>query len=97
MSCVGKVAIVTGGGGAGSGRAISCRLAREGAAVVAADIDLAGAKQTVHDIEAAGVRAAAVHVDLADELAIARLFDFACHTFGGVDVLVNNASAPYDP
>lgn len=97
MLCAGKVAIVTGGGGAGSGRAISRRLAREGAAVVAADIDLAGAEQTVREIEAAGGRSAALQVDLADESQVARLIEFACHTFGGLDLLVNNASAPYDP
>jgi len=51
-----KVAIVTGAGGNGSGRAIACRLAQEGAAIVVSDIDEAGGLETVRRIEAAGGR-----------------------------------------
>ena len=52
-----KVAIVT-GGGSGMGRAICLRYAREGARVVVADVNLAGAEKVTGEIESAGGRAA---------------------------------------
>lgn len=53
----GKVALVTGGGG-GTGRAISLRLAAEGAAVVATDVNEAGAAETAALVESLGGSAA---------------------------------------
>jgi NAD(P)-dependent dehydrogenase (short-subunit alcohol dehydrogenase family) len=53
MQWTGKVAIVTGAGGAGCGRAIACRYARERAAVVLADINEEGLKATANAITAA--------------------------------------------
>jgi len=47
MEITGKVAIVTGAGGKGSGRAIATRLARDGAVVVVSDINDAGGRETV--------------------------------------------------
>ena len=52
-----KAAIVTGAGGDGSGRAIACRLAQDGALVVVSDINEAGGEETVRLIERAGGRA----------------------------------------
>ncbi len=49
----GKVALVT-GGAQGIGRAIALHLARDGAAVVAADLNLEGAEAVAAEIEAAG-------------------------------------------
>jgi len=95
MDLIGKVAIVTGAGGAGCGRADARRLAREGAAIIVSDIDEAGGRKTVGNIEAAGGRAAFFRADAGVEADVAALIDFAEKTFGGVDVIVNNASAPY--
>ena len=55
-------AVLISGAGSGLGRAIACRLAAGGAAAVVADIDEAGAAQTVQTIEAAGGEAVAVQV-----------------------------------
>jgi NAD(P)-dependent dehydrogenase (short-subunit alcohol dehydrogenase family) len=93
----GKVAVVTGAGGKGSGRAIACRLAREGAAVVIADLDEAGMRDTARAIEAAGGRASLRTTDVGNEAEVRALFAFAENAYGGVDVLVNNASGMVYP
>lgn len=86
-----RVAIVT-GGSRGIGRAISIRLAADGLAVV---VNYAGntaaADETVAAIVAAGGRAFAAQADVADEIAVAAMFDRAEAEFGGVDVVVNSA------
>ena len=94
MTLKDKVAIVTGSGGGGTGRATACRLAREGALVVVTDINQSGGHETVSRIESEGGLAAFCLADVANELQIRALFDFAESKFGGVDVLVNNASSP---
>ncbi|MFD0206651.1 MULTISPECIES: SDR family oxidoreductase [Saccharothrix] len=86
-----RVAIVT-GGSRGIGRAVAWRLAADGLAVV---IGYAGnevaAKEAVDAVEAAGGRAVAVRADVAEEDAVASLFDAADQHYGGVDVVVNAA------
>ncbi|TDQ52278.1 SDR family oxidoreductase [Actinorugispora endophytica] len=86
-----RVAIVT-GGSRGIGRAAAERLAADGQAVVIAyasnDAEAGGA---VEGITAAGGTAIAVKADIADEAAVAELFDTAEREFGGVDVVVNSA------
>jgi NAD(P)-dependent dehydrogenase (short-subunit alcohol dehydrogenase family) len=94
MDLNGKVAVVTGAGGAGCGRAIAWRLGREGASVVAADINDNGGRAVVKDLERAGVRATFFRADVSDQRQVRALIDFAEMTFGGLDVLVNNASGP---
>ena len=92
MNLQNKVAIVTGAGGGGTGRAAARRFAREGAMVVVNDINLAGGHETVALIESAGGRAAFCGANIATEADA--LLAFADSTYGGVDVLVNNASDP---
>ncbi len=89
-----RVVIVTGAGGTGCGRAIAARFAGAGALVVACDIDEAGGRETVSAIERAGGRAAFLRADVRRESEVRDLVAFAETTFGGLDVLVNNASAP---
>jgi NAD(P)-dependent dehydrogenase (short-subunit alcohol dehydrogenase family) len=84
-----RVAVVT-GAGSGIGRAIAERLAAEGACVVVADVNLDGAQEVATGLGGPDV-AIAVHADVTDEDAIARLIDAACLAFGGVDLVVNNA------
>jgi NAD(P)-dependent dehydrogenase (short-subunit alcohol dehydrogenase family) len=91
-----KVALVT-GAGAGIGRAIALQLAKEGAAVVVADVDEDGAAQTVRRIEAAAGRGAFVLADVSVEADTREMVDFAGRTFGALDVLVNNAGGAPEP
>ena len=91
-----RIVIVTGAGGAGCGRAISARFAAAGSAVVVADLDEAGARETVRLIDSAGGRAAARVADVRDETQVRDLMAFAEQTFGGLHVLVNNASATHE-
>ncbi|HEV7647127.1 MAG TPA: SDR family oxidoreductase [Actinophytocola sp.] len=86
-----RVAIVT-GGSRGIGRETALRLAGDGYAVV---VDFAGnqdeADGAVKEIVTAGGRAVAVRADVADEAAVAAMFDRAAAEFGGVDVVVHAA------
>ena len=86
-----RVAVVT-GGSRGIGRACAERLAADGFAVV---VNYAGntaaAEDTVGAITAAGGQAIAARADVADETAVAAVFDLAETAFGGVDVVVNAA------
>lgn len=90
-----RVAIITGAGGTGCGRAIAMRFAADGAAVVVSDVDEAGGRETARRIEAAGGLAAFLRADVRHESEMRDLIAFAEATFEGVDVLVNNASAPH--
>ncbi len=90
MDIEGKVALVT-GSGSGIGRASALRLGREGAAVVVSDIDEAGGRETARQIEEGGGRAAFVHADVRSEPDVQAMFAFAEQTFGGLDILHNNA------
>ncbi len=90
MDVSGKVAIIT-GGGSGIGRAAALLLGREGASIVVADVNDGGAAETASLIAAAGGKAAAVHVDVTKSGDIDGMFAFADKTFGGFDILYNNA------
>jgi NAD(P)-dependent dehydrogenase (short-subunit alcohol dehydrogenase family) len=92
-----RVAIVTGGGGGGTGRAICLRLAKDRAKVVAADVDEAGGSETVRQIDAAGGVGAFFRADVTSEDDVRRMVAFAQDTFGGLDILVNNAGLTPGP
>jgi NAD(P)-dependent dehydrogenase (short-subunit alcohol dehydrogenase family) len=97
MEIRGKVALVTGAGGGGTGRAIARRLAQEGAAVIVNDVDEEGGAETVRQIEEDGNRAAFVRADVTDEAEIEEMITSALGTFGGLDILVNNAGGTPRP
>jgi 3(or 17)beta-hydroxysteroid dehydrogenase len=86
-----KVAIVT-GGASGVGRADCLLLAREGARVVVTDIDEKGGEAVAREIGAAGGTAKFVRHDIASEADWQRVIQLAKDTFGGLDILVNNAA-----
>ncbi len=88
----GGVAIVTGGGGA-IGGASSRLLASEGAAVLVADANLAGAQAVASDIAAAGGTAKPFQLDVSDPAQAEAAVAAAVDAFGGLSVLVNVAAA----
>ncbi len=90
MDIKGKVALIT-GAGSGIGRATALRLARDGAAVVVADIDEAGGRETVSQIDAVVGRAAFVQADVTSEADVQAMVALTEQTFGGLDILHNNA------
>lgn len=87
-----KVAVVT-GGGSGIGQSIAELFAREGASVVAADINGQGARDVAQGIQDAGGSALAVETDVTDSGAVEAMVSRALDSYGQVDILVNNAGA----
>lgn len=95
----GKTVFIT-GASRGIGRAIALRCARDGANIVVTaktaepHPKLPGTiHEVAHEVEAAGGKALAIQLDVRDEAAIAAAAQQAADHFGGIDVLVNNASA----
>jgi NAD(P)-dependent dehydrogenase (short-subunit alcohol dehydrogenase family) len=95
----GRVALVTGAGSPrGIGRAIALGLAREGARVVAADLDGALAEAAAAAIRTAGGEAVGARADVALAAEARGLVDFTVAALGRIDVVVNNAGiAPIRP
>ncbi len=97
--CEGRVAIVT-GAGRGIGRGYAIELARQGAKVVVNDLgaesdgsgkDIGPAAEVVAEIEAMGGEAVVNGDDVSDWEGAQRMVNQAIETFGGLDVLINNA------
>lgn len=99
MTLAGKTLFIT-GASRGIGLAIGCRAARDGANIIIAaktaepHPSLPGTVFTAAaEIEAAGGTALPLVVDVRDEASVARAIERAAERFGGIDILVNNASA----
>jgi NAD(P)-dependent dehydrogenase (short-subunit alcohol dehydrogenase family) len=86
-----KTVIVTGSGGTGCGRVIAKKFAGEGFEVVVSDINEKGGLETVEQIRAQGGEATFLSADISKETEIKNLIDFALKTYGGLNILVNNA------
>ena len=86
-----RVAVIT-GSGSGIGRASAIEFAKEGARVVVADINLAGAKETLKQIEGAGGKALAVETDVSNPDSVQKLVQETLKAFSQVNVLFNNAA-----
>jgi len=91
----GKVAIVS-GSGRGIGREIALKLASDGARVVINDLDAEPALQTVSDIVAAGGSATACTGSVTDSGFADRFVRTAIDSYGGLDIIVNNAGYTWD-
>lgn len=94
----GKVAVVT-GAAMGIGRASALAFAREGSAVVVADIDEDGGRATVELVEGAGGQASFVRTDVSVKADVEAMVAHAVDTYGGLDCAHNNAgiAAPMVP
>jgi 3-oxoacyl-[acyl-carrier protein] reductase len=91
----GKVALVT-GAGRGIGRSISLKLAREGAQVVLNDLDEAPAAAAVNEIQAEGGAAVSCAGSVNTDDFPEKFIQTAVETYGGVDIIVNNAGYTWD-
>jgi NAD(P)-dependent dehydrogenase (short-subunit alcohol dehydrogenase family) len=89
-----KVALVTGAGSQiGYGKAIALTLAEEGCHIVAADIDVDGARKTAAQVDGLGRKVLAVKVDVTKQAEVDDMVKKAIGKFGRIDILVNNAGA----
>lgn len=88
----GKAAVVT-GGGSGIGMGLAKELARQGAKVVVADINLGNAEKISGEIRAAGGEAIAVHCDVCERGSIARMKEQAVTGIGPIQLVFANAGA----
>jgi NAD(P)-dependent dehydrogenase (short-subunit alcohol dehydrogenase family) len=88
LNLKGKVAIVTGAGGGGIGTSVSYELAREGAHVVANDIDRGWADKVAKQVNSQGSKAIATYADVTSFKECSAMVDKAVAEFGRVDILV---------
>jgi len=86
----GQVAIVT-GAAQGMGAETARVLAREGARIVACDINGERVEQVAREIDPEGKKALGLNADVTDELEVAALVDTTLERFGTISILVNNA------
>lgn len=94
LALEGKAAVVT-GAGAGIGRAIAIAFAGEGAVILAADVNIEAARETVNLVEAAGGRARSVQTDVSVPDQVEAMVDMAFSEMNGLDILVNNAGVSH--
>jgi len=91
----GKTAYIT-GSGRGIGRAVALKLASEGANIVINDLDQEPAEEVVSLIKSNGGDAVAVVGSVTEEGFAARFINTGVETFGGIDIIVNNAGYTWD-
>ena len=86
-----KVVVIT-GTGEGMARQVAMRLASEGALIIGCDVNAVTAQETLDAVRASGGQMESLHpLDLSEEESAHRLLEFAVETYGGIDVLHNNA------
>ena len=86
-----KVAIVT-GGGAGIGRAVAERFAKEGAAVAIAEMDSATGESAAQSIRTTGEALFVKTLDASDEGQVRAMIQTVLDRYGRIDILCNNAA-----
>jgi NAD(P)-dependent dehydrogenase (short-subunit alcohol dehydrogenase family) len=96
MDVTAKVAVIT-GGGRGIGRGIALVLARNGADVVVADLDLENARSVADEVSETGRQSLATQVDVRDDGSVDRMVSESIERFGRIDILVNNAGVIGSP
>ena len=96
MRFTGKVAVVT-GGASGMGAATARLLARDGAAVLIADLSSEAGQQVSKEIRAAGGQAEFARTDISDPDSIHAMVDRAVERFGKLNLAANVAGVPQQP
>ena len=92
----GKTAVVT-GGGSGIGKATALKLAKDGANIVIVHMDPEEkAAEVVSEIEALGVKAKAIRMDVSDFEAVSGMITDIVEEFGSIDILINCAGITKD-
>ena len=86
----GRVAIIT-GAGRGIGRVVALRLARDGADIAIADVDLAAAESVASEVRALGRRALAAQMDVTRKSEVQAVVARVVAELGRIDILINNA------
>jgi NAD(P)-dependent dehydrogenase (short-subunit alcohol dehydrogenase family) len=90
VTLAGRVALITGAGN-GMGAEHSRELARRGAAVGLADVELESAEAVAREIQTAGGRALACRSDVRDASSVETLVETIAREFGGIDIVISNA------
>lgn len=86
----GMIAVVT-GAAQGLGFAMAEQLAREGAAVIIADVQVDKARAAADQLQELGLKVQSAHCDVADSASVTAFFDKLVSKHGRLDILVNNA------
>ena len=95
MRLAGKVAIIT-GAGRGIGYATAMKFGKEGATVIACDINADQAQQAARDVAEAGGEAMGIQIDVRDPDSLGTMVEQVVARYGRIDCLVNNAGIVQD-
>ena len=95
MKLEGKNALIT-GGAQGIGKSIALAMAKEGAGIGVADVNLETAQQTAEEVSALGVKSLALKLDVSNQKNVTEAFNVFKTEFGSLDILINNAGITRD-
>jgi 3-oxoacyl-[acyl-carrier protein] reductase len=95
MKLEGKNALIT-GGAQGIGKSIALAMAKEGAGIGIADVNLESAQATADEIKALGVKGLALKLDVSNQTNVSEAFNIFKTEFGSLDILINNAGITRD-
>ena len=95
MKLEGKNALIT-GGAQGIGKSIALAMAKEGAGIGIADVNLESAQATADEIKALGVKSLALKLDVSNQANVTEAFKAFKEEFGSLDILINNAGITRD-
>ncbi|MBI5409304.1 MAG: 3-oxoacyl-[acyl-carrier-protein] reductase [Nitrospirae bacterium] len=95
MRLEGKKALIT-GAARGIGKAIALGMAKEGADIGIADVNVESAEKTAQEVRALGVKSISIKLDVSKQTEVAGAFESFIKEFGALDILVNNAGITRD-